>query len=190
MCDFNRGPQTAYESPLMEPHYNMYHDTVKRYITMAKALCGDDWQGRCILLDMHGQSELRDHIIRGTRDTRTVQPMLLKHGVDALIGPNSIFGYLNDNGTSVFPITVPLSVSPNQATPASPAYKVPLDPFKEHPEFNGAFTVAHYSLPAYGIDTIQVEIGFTHRATPESCIRFTRVFRDAILAYYRSYIKQ
>eukprot|EP01133_Synstelium_polycarpum_P014769 gene14769-17451_t len=44
--------------------------------------------------------------------------------------------------------------------PVPPSGKYQLDPYKEHPMLRGGYTVTNYSLPAYGIDTIQVEIGY------------------------------
>ncbi|GAM17311.1 hypothetical protein SAMD00019534_004860 [Acytostelium subglobosum LB1] len=189
ICDMNREHSRAYEDPRMVPHYNRYHDTIASFVKRATALC-DGKASRVLLLDMHGQSDLVGHILRGTKDLTTVQPMLKESGIQSINGPNSVLGYLHANGVPTFPTRVPLEVDASQTADVvpTPRGRTVLNAFQEHPKFNGGFTVQNYSSSPFGINCIQVEIGIKWRQTEENRLLFARLLRDSILNYYKTYM--
>ena len=64
-----------------------------------------------ILLDIHGQGAEADTIFRGTGRGKTVQKLLTRHGEDAVIGPHSILGFLEEKYQyKVFPPYSPSSL--------------------------------------------------------------------------------
>ncbi|KAM9964893.1 hypothetical protein ACTFIW_004685 [Dictyostelium discoideum] len=200
MCDFNRGESSAFEDERMKPHYQLYHDTIKSFISKIKSENPQYYDGgKVTLLDIHGQSDIPSYILRGTKDTNTVKPMLKHLGNDSFIGENSIFGYLlNVGGIDVFPLnnlpsdqttdpTNPKYVPPNKIPHNKNESYNPLNPYIEHPEFNGAFTVINYSKN-YTINCIQVEIGYLWRSTIENRIKFSRTLRSSILNFINNYV--
>ncbi|EGC29904.1 hypothetical protein DICPUDRAFT_84113 [Dictyostelium purpureum] len=198
-CDFNRGEQRAFEDERMKPHYQLYHNTVKRFLESIKQHHKEAYeQGKVVLLDIHGQSDLKDHILRGTKDTKTCQLLLKNLGREALIGENSILGYLEKNGVKVFPNNLPSDYTTDKnnqyyikpedelAEIEKLKSKEPMAYFREHPEFTGSFTVMHYA-EAFSINTIQVEVGYTWRSTKEHRTDFSRILRSSILNFLNSY---
>jgi N-formylglutamate amidohydrolase len=138
--DANRAPGTsdAWTDPDAEKYYEGYHQSIRDYIDEISAT----W-GKGILIDIHGQSDYRSKILRGTRDGLTVEDLLDAEGLAGLTGPSSVFGQINIQGYTVFP------------TNDSPLGDPP-----EYIEYNGGYIVYHYgSHHADGLDAIQVEIG-------------------------------
>jgi len=136
--DANRPPEIGYENPKAKPIYEAYHQTLAAYCKEVQAT-----YGRGLLLDIHGQGTLRDSIIRGTRDGKTVKLLTDRFGQKAHIGPKSFFGLLAANNIKVHPTT---------------------DDGKEMAGLNGGFIVFSYgSQGAYGIDAIQLECGGEYR---------------------------
>jgi N-formylglutamate amidohydrolase len=161
-CDLNRPSETAFEDERMRPYHALYHSTVNKFKTQIRNL-----SERCLLVDVHGQSVMNDHILRGTSNRRTVERLLKEVGEKAILGPNGVLGHLALNGHKSFP-----------------------DDYteKEHPEFNGGWTVRHYgSHQPDGIDALQIEIGLNFR---KEDVRkgFADALRDAVLAYHARYI--
>ncbi|KAF2070164.1 hypothetical protein CYY_008521 [Polysphondylium violaceum] len=201
MCDFNRNQDNAFEHPQMKQHYNLYHGTIDRFIKQIKENDSNWNKGRALLLDMHGQSDLVDYIVRGTRNTTTVTSMLNHFGNDSLIGPNSIFESLVQQNINVFPRTVPQEETTNNGvidkvdsksrffSPKPALAKIELNPYKEHPYFSGAFTVGNYSSPPYSIDCIQIEVGSKWRSNQENRTTISKALRSSILTYYNSFMK-
>ncbi|KYQ92093.1 hypothetical protein DLAC_06931 [Tieghemostelium lacteum] len=178
-CDFNRPEDKAYEDIRMKPHYDLYHRVIREYITKIKT----EMNVQPLLLDMHGQSDLVNHILRGTKDLKTVFQLLRDNGGDQVLsGPNSILGYIHRHGIPVFP-----DPDPSVPAPLTKSQKIQLDPHKEHPHYNGAFTVINYSSEPININTIQVEVGFKWRSDYQNIIYFSKTFRDAILQFHRVY---
>ncbi|EGG17137.1 hypothetical protein DFA_08119 [Cavenderia fasciculata] len=212
-CDFNRSAENAYENTVMKQHHDLYHGTIISFINKAKQLSQNNWQqqqqqqsddgsdnkplwsGRCLLLDMHGQSDCPDHILRGTKNMTTVQPLLQRYGVDAIIGDNSIFGGLRAREIPIFPESVPTEyllskekdISSSLPPPPETRSKTSLDQHMEHPRYSGAYTVVHHAL-AHSIDCIQVEIGFHYRLRPQVIVDLTRRLRDSILTFNKTYL--
>lgn len=144
--DANRGPGSqlaeAYSGPVSQMQYDAYHRMLREYVDEVR-----NTHGGGLLIDIHGQSRLPDQIIRGTVNGSTVARMLSQHGLEALIGPDSLFGRLDHLGYSVEP--------PVTGAPESPEDEV---------HFIGGYIVRAYgSHQPDGIDAIQVELGRTVR---------------------------
>lgn len=140
--DPNRGPgfreSQAYSCPVSKVHYDAYHRALRASVDEVRGKFG-----RGLLIDIHGQSRRPGEIIRGTVQGTTVTAMLEAHGLDALIGPKSMFGQLRSRGYTVEP--------PVEDAPESPEDEV---------HFIGGYIVRAYgSHNPDGIDAIQVELG-------------------------------
>src|SRR5690606_2645590 len=110
--DVNRGPDLspdeAYSGPISQKYYDAYHDALRKAVDEIRETFGTG-----LLIDLHGQSAEPDHMIRGTVNGMTVTGLLERHGLEALIGPNSFFGALAANEVPVLP--------PVNDAPESPA---------------------------------------------------------------------
>ncbi len=98
------------------------------------------------------------HVLRGTRNLRTVAPLVSTHGPDAVVGSSSVCGFLHSHGVPVFPADA------QQA---------------EHPEFNGGWTVHQYGtlrapLGGVVVDALQLEVGRQFRRDVEARKNFAR----------------
>lgn len=145
--DANRGLgsqlEQAYSGPVSQVQYDAYHRVLRDYVDEVRETYGGG-----LLIDIHGQSQRVDQIIRGTVNGTTVARLLAEHGLDALIGPNSLFGRLDQLGYSVEPPVTDAPDSPEDET-----------------LFIGGYIVRTYgSHRSDGIDAIQIELGRTLRA--------------------------
>lgn len=131
--DANRPPEIAYEDAKAKPTYDAYRQTLAAYCREVKKT-----HGRGLLLDIHGQGRMKDTVIRGTKDGKTVALLIQRYGEKAQTGPDSFFGLLSANGCKVFP--------PKLAD-------------KEFATLNGGDIVQTYGTGDYGIDAIQLEFG-------------------------------
>jgi N-formylglutamate amidohydrolase len=169
-ADANRGPglreEEAYESAAARAHYEAYHRALREYVDEVRERFGGG-----ILIDIHGQSRRPGQIVRGTVRGQTVTAMLERHGLEALIGPDSIFGQLHEMGYEVEP-----QVSDPENSPAD-----------EEIYIGGYIVRAYGSHSDNGIDSIQVEIGRDHRR--EDVRRQTAEdLAKAIAVYVRAYL--
>jgi N-formylglutamate amidohydrolase len=162
--DANRAPQEAFESPAAQAVYEVYHGHVRAYIAQMK----ERFPGGALLLDVHGQAEEPQVILRGTRDGATVKALLSAHGEGALSGPQSLFGGLQAAGFTVFPAGTPLGQP------------------REDRRFNGGYTVHTYGSGQGGIDAIQIEYGRDVRRDP----RVVRATSAGLVAFCRAYLGQ
>lgn len=140
--DANRPPELALDSPEARPYYDSYHRSVRRFIEeiLANYPAG-------LLIDVHGQSKDPDVLMRGTLNGRAVERLLRHAGVEAVTGPNGIYGQLEANGSKVFP-----------------GNDVPPSGRSEDAGFNGGYTVFTYgSHNRTGIDSVQFEFGTRYR---------------------------
>lgn len=135
--DANRPPEIAYEEPGAKPTYDAYRGTLAAYCREVKKT-----YGRGLLLDIHGQGRMKDTVIRGTRDGKTVGLLIQRYGDKAHTGPESFFGLLRANGAKVYP--------ENLAD-------------KDYESLSGGDIVHTYGSGEYGIDAIQLEFGADHR---------------------------
>ena len=131
--DANRPPEIAYEDARAKPTYDAYRQTLAAYCRAVKKT-----YGRGLLLDNHGQGVMKDAVIRGTKDGKTVALLIQRYGEKAHTGPNSFFGLLSANGCKVFPEKLA---------------------DKEYATLNGGNIVQTYGTGDYGIDAIQLEFG-------------------------------
>ena len=166
--DVNRPPEIALDNPAARPYYDYYHNTIRRFI--------DEIRGNYpagLLVDVHGQSDDPDVVMRGTRNGGSVAQLLKRAGFPAVTGPNGIFGQLEVNGFKVFPgNNVP-----------------PLGKY-ENAGLNGGYTVAIYgSDTANGIDAVQMEFGSRYRQKAVLDQSGTDAGK-AIAGFYAAYLKE
>jgi len=149
--DANRPVHQAFESESARIHYDNYHSKITEYIKDIKQKFG---QG--ILLDIHGQAQKPNEIIRGTRNGISVHNLVSSYGWDAIVGNNGFFGLLEDQGFTVEPSNqnIPTSTLPTPEGSLSGGTTV---------KFNGSHNLL-------GLDAIQFEIG--------SDIRFSESLRN------------
>lgn len=164
--DANRPQQIAYDSPAAKPVYDLYHRAIRDFVDEIRTRYGEG-----LLIDVHGQSKMRDAMVRGTLNGRTISRLLARSGASAMIGPAGLFGQLEAQGFVVFP-----------------ANAVPIGGTSEDPGFNGGHTVARYGshLPN-GIDAVQLEIGADLRRRKELGKTGERVAR-AVSAFYAAHL--
>ncbi|KAL0484933.1 katG, partial [Acrasis kona] len=158
-CDLNRGPESAFEDERMRPYYSLYHQEVRQFSKIIK-----NKNENCFLIDVHGQSEKNNLVLRGTSDGLTVKEIVERLGEDVVVGENSILGSLKNQGFPSYPED----------------YSE-----KEMKAFNGGWTVRHYHKQE-GVNTLQIEIGFEFRKQ-ENRQKFAEALRNAILQYLNHY---
>eukprot|EP01111_Echinosteliopsis_oligospora_P016720 TRINITY_DN7041_c0_g1_i1.p1 TRINITY_DN7041_c0_g1~~TRINITY_DN7041_c0_g1_i1.p1 ORF type:complete len:271 (-),score=71.14 TRINITY_DN7041_c0_g1_i1:129-902(-) len=177
-CDLNRPPATAFENDMMAPYHQRYHDTIVKYISQVKAMSSEKYNGLCLLIDLHGQSDVSDKILRGTRNGITDVNLMEKYGEEAITGPHSFLGHLHRLG---------YEISPNNIKE------------KEHPQYNGGFTVWYYgsnnkqakvydSRPRDWIDCIQIESGIDFRTEEQTREMFADAICSSILDFFEHFI--
>lgn len=103
--------------------------------------------------------------------------LVQSRGVDALIGPSSVLGYLHAHGVPVSPHTAPATKANDPDRP------------EEHKYFNGGNTVNQYgSHKEGGIEAIQIEVGADYRKNDEARQRFAAVLAQAMAAFLKDYL--
>lgn len=158
--DANRAEEDAVEAPEALAAYRAYHAHVATYIAAIKEAS----PAGGLLIDVHGQGELPNTILLGTRNGLSVKSLLARYGATALYGPQSILGILQGNGFAVFPDT---------------------EGVKEDPRYRGGNTVFAYgSHMPEGIDAIQLEFGRGPRYSGKTA----EAFANAILTFEASYL--
>ena len=144
--DANRGPEIAFDNPAAEPYYQLYHQTIRRFVDEIRA-----GYPAGLLVDVHGQGKFPDHLVRGTWNGRAVGKLVERAGMAAITGKNGLFGQLERNGFALFP-----------------SNNVPASGTNEDAGFNGGHTVTRYgSHRTDGIDAVLFEFGDKHRRKPE-----------------------
>ncbi|WP_197168303.1 BPL-N domain-containing protein [Neorhodopirellula pilleata] len=133
--DANRSEERAYESEESARAYHAYHEA----LSQARQDVIHRW-GRGLLLDIHGQSEVPDAILRGTVNGRTTTHLVSRFGLESLIGDRSLLGQIAQQALSVVP----------EVDSAE----------REHSAYNGGFIVSKYGSGKGGtMDAIQLEVG-------------------------------
>ena len=161
-----KGDDEAFNNDAAKSQYVAYHAALRTGVDEIRT----NWQGRGILIDVHGQGRVPDAIIRGTRNGASMARVVRDRGREVLTGPNSIFGHLASNGYKTIP---PI---PDVEPPAKESV------------FDGGFITEHYgSSHDDGIDAIQMEFG---NMRVDSLEKTARDVGDAIAAYYRSYLEK
>ncbi len=168
-CDANRRESEALEDEGARPVYAAYHEALRSLVDDARTRTN----GRALLVDIHGQKQLPDTLVRGTRDGKTVKALLARAGEEAVVGSKSVFGALGDLGYKTDP--------PRGA------------PFvqRENPSFEGGYIVATYGSHAKdGIDAIQIEIGRRLREDKAAREKLARDLAAAIAKFHRAYLEK
>lgn len=166
--DPNRPPDVAYDSPGSAPFYELYHRSIRQFVDeiRAKHFAG-------LLIDIHTQGKIPQSLVRGTQNGRAVKRLVARSGVQAITGPNGLFGQLEANGFNVFPRN-----------------DVPPSGKNEDGGFNGGYTVATYgSHRANGIDAVQFEFGVNYREEAELDGTIKRAAKS-IVVFYEAYLKR
>lgn len=114
-CDLNRPLEKAMDSPEAKPYYELYHsifrpcliilahsmpDTILSYIRSAEAKFHTQ---HVLVIDIHGQSEKPEYVLRGTNNGATVADLIESVGDHVHIGEESLFGMIESKGYNVFP---------------------------------------------------------------------------------------
>ncbi len=164
--DANRRPQIAYDGAAAKPVYDHYHRVIRGFVDEIRSR-----HGQGLLIDVHGQSKMRNAMVRGTLNGRTITHLLARSGAQAMTGPDGLFGQLETQGFVVFP-----------------ANGVAIGGTSEDPGFKGGHTVARYgSHRPDGIDAVQLEIGADLRRRDELHSTGQRVGR-AVAAFHAAHL--
>ncbi len=91
----------AYEDPDVAPVYDFHRDLLRQYRVQIR----EQWNGVGLMLELHGFSvgDPVNLVVRGTRNKRSIEKLLMTFGDDALVGPKSFFGVLDAAGIDVEP---------------------------------------------------------------------------------------
>lgn len=165
--DANRPPDVAYDDAKAKPYYDHYHAAIRRFVDEIRAK-----HPAGVLLDVHGQQQMRDVVMRGTSNGRSVTRLTARAGLDAVTGPKGLFGQLEANGFRVFPANS-------------------LPPIGKHEDagLNGGYTTQHYgSATGAGIDAIQLEFGSDYRA-PRLLDASAKKAARAIVEFHEAYLR-
>jgi len=155
-----------------QQYYNEYHNIINQYIKLMK-------QNHPIplLLDIHGQSFNENTIFRGTQNSLSMQNLINKHGPEVLWSSDSICGKLQLCGIDVYPKHIDIDTDT-----------------KEHPKFNGGFTIRQYSgingktsNIINTIDCMQLEIGKDYRLLDNQMDYFCEVLADSLISFVNKY---
>jgi hypothetical protein len=166
--DANRPPELALEDPRARPYYDYYHQSIRRFVDDVRRTYPAG-----LLIDVHGQTKDPEVVMRGTLNGRGVERLLRRAGVDAVTGPQGVFGQLETNGFKVFP-----------------GNDVPPQGHSEDAGFNGGYTVFTYgSHNRSGIDALSMEFGTRYRQQA-AVDKSARAAANAIAAFYETYLRQ
>jgi N-formylglutamate amidohydrolase len=165
--DLNRPPEIALDSAAARPYYDYYHGSIRRLINEIRTNFPAG-----LLIDVHGQHDDPDVLMRGTQNGRTITRLLGRAGAPAITGPKGIFGQLETNGFKVFP-----------------ANNLPVGGKSEDGGKNGGYSVVIYGSNApNGIDAIQFEFGAKYRQKG-ALDKSAQDVAKAIVAFYEAYLK-
>jgi len=166
--DANRPEHQAFESESARVYYDSYQNKITEYIEDIKQKFG---QG--MLLDIHGQAQKPNEIIRGTRNGISVENLISTHGWNAVVGNNGFFGLLEEQGFNVEPSNqqIPTSTIPAPEGSLSGGTTV---------KFNGSHNLL-------GLDAIQFEIGSDIRFSETMRNTFTNNMADNINTFMSHY---
>lgn len=152
--DFNRDAAKAYEDPVVKPIYDAYYAALWQDVAAVRGKPG------AVLFDIHGQSAVRDAILRGTKNGLTAD------NSSFYTAPDGFFTRVQAAGIKVVPAVVD---------------------DEEHRGFNGGNIVRTFgrNVPE-GIDSVQLEFGANWRATPEQLESTAKAVADALVAWLRA----
>ncbi len=160
--DPNRPVAAAYEDDKAKPVYDAYHKALAKF---CREVNSKHRSG--LLLDIHGQDALKDAVLRGTNNGKTVTLLRERFGDEAHVGATSLFGRLRAAGLKVHPD--------------------PLDGL-DHARYSGGYIVQTYgSHQGFGIDAMQLEFGSDLRTQERRPLTANAVI-DAVVAYCGDYL--
>jgi N-formylglutamate amidohydrolase len=166
-ADANRPVEIAMEGPGAKPYYELYHRSIREFVDEIRR-----GHPAGVLLDVHGQDKMRDSLLRGTRNGRSILKLYRRAGAEGITGPHGLFGLLEAQGFKVFP-----------------ANQDGVGAGREYAGLDGGYTVQRYgSDNADGIDAFLLEFGTVYRRAD----RVQRSAADAaraIAAFYEAYLK-
>jgi N-formylglutamate amidohydrolase len=166
--DANRAEKEAFENDKAAPYYRAYHAAARAFVDEARM----KWPGGALLIDVHGQSDHPESIMRGTGNGKTVQALVRRAGRGAISGPQSVFGKLEAYGYKVLP---------------------PIDNDTQPEELSGNYTLRAYgSQNPDGVDAIQIETGRDIRGEGPAGKNFQKYCKDlaeSISTFYRAYLQ-
>lgn len=176
--DVNREESDAYEVPLNAPRlYWEYHDTINEYVNRMNVLYENP-----ILIEITGQSDFQDFIVRRTLNGRTMQRLASYHAEKiygdkktkelehkVYNGEDSIIGNLRKRGYKVNP-----SIGETDA--------------EQSLTIAGDYTLNEYGMrKVININTIQLIIGSQYRKTA-NYLQTGRDFGNAIYDFAQKYL--
>eukprot|EP01130_Rhizamoeba_saxonica_P008333 TRINITY_DN3369_c0_g1_i1.p1 TRINITY_DN3369_c0_g1~~TRINITY_DN3369_c0_g1_i1.p1 ORF type:complete len:167 (+),score=24.57 TRINITY_DN3369_c0_g1_i1:232-732(+) len=166
----------------MKQYYEQYHSQIEQYV---QAFSSHYKNTTPLLIDLHGQSCLKDAVLRGTSYGRTFQKLISEFGEDVLIGDQSLFGELFNNGIDVYPKPgVPLNQEPEEMKGYSGGYTV-----RRYSGFSDQEVQLCQPFEEY-LSSIQVEVGFNFRDNDEGMDNFSSCFASALTSFYNSYLTE
>ena len=142
--DANRAPRSSYESELAKLYYDAFHKAITEYC------CARSKTNRRggLLLDIHGQPAYPESLLRGSLNGKSVSLLTARFGQDALTGPKSVFGVMDQAG---YPVLPKLGSQD-----------------REIAAYSGGYIVEeHGAQRPDGIDALQMEFGSIYRFPPE-----------------------
>jgi len=161
--DVNRERKDAYENESMRLYYESYHSILRGYVKQ----CREKF-GKCILIDIHGQSRNDSAVYRGTRKGKTVAALIKRSGAEAVFGKNSVTGFLEKKKYRV----------------------LPKNSFDEK-IFQGGYIIKTYgSNNAEGVDAIQIEFGGDYRKKGRVLYSTSADLAEALNIFYKTYLKK
>jgi len=162
IADVNRDEANGVESPEGRALHRAYHQALHNAVDEIKK----QW-GCGLLLDIHAQGSMRDSLMRGTKQLKSVSELLKKHGVEGLTGSNSFLGGLAQLGWKI--------------SPANNAAE------QTETKFDGGYITASMgSHNENGIDAIQCELGIEFR-NAEGKPKFAEDVALALERFIRTY---
>lgn len=161
-ADVNRPEKYGAECDAAREQYKIYHNSVRQAVNAVRAKFG-----KGILVDIHGQGVDKEAVFRGTQNLKTVAGS----SDDRLCGEKSFLGVLEKSGVRIIP----------DARHARD---------KEHPKFNGGYTVQTYGLGHEdGIFAVQLEFGGNYRSEkmiPDTAKKLVAAMKSHVDAFLNS----
>lgn len=158
--DANRPVEQALEHEKAKATYRAYHLALQHAILEVNCQFESG-----LLIDLHGQSRLPDVVWRGTRQGTTLGGLTDQFGWDVVEGKNSLMHSFRQMGYSTHPQRIDATESP----------------------FSGGFITSTYGYP-YGLNSIQLEYGYSFRASKEKYIKTSKDTAAAIERFYTRYL--
>lgn len=158
--DVNRSVEHGLEHKNAREVYIAYHQALQHAISQVAC----HYQTG-LLIDVHGQSRLPDVVWRGTRKGTTMGGLVDQFGWEPIEGKLSLMHSFEELGYPIHPKGIDASEAP----------------------FTGGFITGTYGYP-YGLNAIQLEYGYSFRASKEIYLKTARDTANAILKFHTRYL--